>query len=407
MERILIVLMLFITVHYAYSGPISFRWCALSHERAKCSNFTNHVKMMAQTMNLNVAASCVNGNSADDCIKKIIKKEADLVTLDGGNIHEAGKSHDFKVIVAEQYGEYGVKYYAVAVVRKNNTGFDLKSLRGKKSCHTGAGRTAGWKVAVGFLLRSKIMPAVACGNESNAYLSAAKFFEESCVPGTPSKVSSGVYQMVSNLCNLCAGPENDKCTTDTLKNRYVGYHGAFMCMAEGKGDVAFVKYTTTEEVAAGGKYGKPEDYEYLCPTGGRMAVGTHTECHLGANPAHAVVTRGNNSDIGDIIKILTKMSETYGVKQTDWKKFQLFNSSQYSGNNLLFKDSTTALNAQPAGKQSVMDYLGKSYGENVDSLTSCDTTTSTTLPPPPASSSTAILPVSLLVLFTALLDMFI
>ena len=47
--------------------------------------------MMAQTMNLNVAASCVDGNSADDCIEKINKKEADLVTLDGGNIHEAGK----------------------------------------------------------------------------------------------------------------------------------------------------------------------------------------------------------------------------------------------------------------------------------------------------------------------------
>ena len=135
-----------------------------------------------------------------------------------------------------------------------------------------------------------------------------------------------------------------------------------------------------------------------------LAVGKHTECHLGANPAHAVVTRGDNSDIGDIIKILTNMSETYGVKQTDWEKFQLFNSSQYSGSNLLFKDSTTALNAQPAGKQSVMDYLGKSYGENVDSLTSCDTTTP---PPTPASSSTAILPISLFVLFTALLGMFI
>ena len=76
---------------FSFSGPISFRWCALSHERAKCSDFTDHVKMMAQTMNLSVAASCVDGNSADDCIKKIYKKEADLVTLDGGNIHEAGK----------------------------------------------------------------------------------------------------------------------------------------------------------------------------------------------------------------------------------------------------------------------------------------------------------------------------
>ena len=76
---------------FSFSGSINFRWCALPVEKAKCSNFTDHVNTMAQTMNLNVAASCVDGNSADDCIEKINKNEADLVTLDGGNIHEAGK----------------------------------------------------------------------------------------------------------------------------------------------------------------------------------------------------------------------------------------------------------------------------------------------------------------------------
>lgn len=86
-------------------------------------------------------------------------------------------------IVAEQYGQYGVKYFGVAVVKRNNTGFNLKTLKEKTSCHTGARRTAGWNVPVGYLLRTKIMPAVACGDKNHDLKSASKFFSESCVPG--------------------------------------------------------------------------------------------------------------------------------------------------------------------------------------------------------------------------------
>ena len=45
---------------------------------------------------------------------------------------------------------------------------------------------------------------------------------------------------------------------------YAGYTGAFKCMADGAGDVAFVKHTTTAEVIADGQYGSLNDYEYLC-----------------------------------------------------------------------------------------------------------------------------------------------
>ena len=58
---------------------------------------------------------------------------------------------------------------------------DIKfsTLKGKKSCHTGAGKTAGWNVPVGTLLRKGIMaPDTSC----NAYVAASKFFYKSCVP---------------------------------------------------------------------------------------------------------------------------------------------------------------------------------------------------------------------------------
>jgi len=74
-----------------------------------------------------------------------------------------------------------------------------------------------------------------------------------------------------NLCELCAGTGTDKCTKDSSKNRYVGYHGAFKCMGDGKGDVAFVKHTTTQEVVDDGGYGKVDDYEYLCRNGTRIS----------------------------------------------------------------------------------------------------------------------------------------
>ena len=73
------------------------------------------------------------------------------------------------------------------------------------------------------------------------------------------------------LCAICNGTRSDKCSRDVSKNGYFGYHGSFMCMAEGKGDVSFAKHTTVEEVLSKypGKYGVTSDYEYLCKDGTR------------------------------------------------------------------------------------------------------------------------------------------
>ena len=132
----------------------------------------------------------------------------------------------------------------------------------------------------------------------------------------------------------------------------------------------------------------------------------HKTCHLGFNPAHAVVTRKGNGDIDDIIRILTKMSELYGAKQTNSNNFQLFNSTKYSRNssNLIFKDSSTELVAIAKDNQTYRGFLGDDYVKDADALISCNfTSTTPSASPKPTQAATATKPYTVLVPFIALL----
>ena len=99
-------------------------------------------------------------------------------------VYYSGKTGNLVPIVSEQYGLSKVRYYAVAAVKRANRDINITTLKGKKSCHTGTRpRNAGWNIPIGFLLSSKIIPEVACGNENHDLISAGKFFNRSCVPG--------------------------------------------------------------------------------------------------------------------------------------------------------------------------------------------------------------------------------
>ena len=88
-------------------------------------------------------------------------------------------------IIGEDYGYgFGTSYFAVAVVKKSNKDIKFTNLKGKKSCHTGAGKTAGWNVPIGTLLKMKLMmPDESC----NPYVAAGNYFSESCVPSKITK----------------------------------------------------------------------------------------------------------------------------------------------------------------------------------------------------------------------------
>lgn len=183
-------------------------------------------------------------------------------------------------------------------------------------------------------------------------------------------------------------------------------------MVDGKGDVAFFKHGTVEKAIKKGHYGNQTDYEYLCRDGSRKEIGEHATCYTGVNPAYAVVTRKGNTKIAAIITILTDMSEMYGVNQTNPSQFQLFNSTKYNGEDLLFKDSTTTLVAIATEKQTYQVYLGNDYVKDIEALTECDFLTTTQPPttsistqPPSTSISTNLVPYITLILLTALLAM--
>ena len=97
-------------------------------------------------------------------------------------VYYSGKTGNLVPIVSEQYGLSKVRYYAVAAVKRANRDVNITTLKGKKSCHTGTRpRNAGWNIPIGFLLSSKLIPEVACGNMNHDLISAGKFFNQSFI----------------------------------------------------------------------------------------------------------------------------------------------------------------------------------------------------------------------------------
>ncbi|XP_041880443.1 serotransferrin [Corvus kubaryi] len=326
----------------------SIRWCTISSaEEKKCNSLRDHMQEK------NFAFSCLQKASYLDCIKAISNNEADAISLDGGQIFEAGLApYKLKPIAAEVYEHSEgstTSYYAVAVVKKG-TGFSINELQGKTSCHTGLGRSAGWVIPIGILTHRGDIEWD--GKDSGSIEQAvANFFSASCVPGVTTE---------PKLYRQCKG---DAKTKMSRTGPYSGYSGAFHCLKDGKGEVAFVKHTTVQENAPTEK----DEYELLCLDGTRQPVDNYKACHWARVPAHAVVAR-DDTKVNDIWNFLSKAQEKFGVGTTS--TFHLFGPPGKKDpglKDLLFKDSAVRLKQIP----SLMDaqlYLGFEYYSAVQSL---------------------------------------
>ncbi|KAJ8271157.1 hypothetical protein GJAV_G00123390 [Gymnothorax javanicus] len=331
------------------------KWCAVGNEeKTKCDTWSISTGDESGDTKVN----CKAASTVDDCIGKIMRKEADAMAMDGGEVYTAGKC-GLVPVMAEQYDadKCGVaaeasSYYAVAVVKKGSS-FSWSELEGKKSCHTGVGRTAGWNIPMGLIY------------DKTKNCNFSTYFSESCAPGADEK---------SSLCNLCVGDnsafKNHKCKASSQELFY-GYAGAFRCLVEGGGDVAFVKHTTVGENTDGNGPSwaaglKSDDYELLCPDApGRASLAQYQRCNLARVPAHAVMTRPELQS--QVQEFLEEQQNLFGPKGSKKDLFELFNSE---GRNLLFKDSTKCFQKIRTGS-SMKDFLGETYLKAVATLRKC------------------------------------
>ncbi|KAK7808111.1 hypothetical protein U0070_009425 [Myodes glareolus] len=312
------------------------QWCAVGQqERAKC----DHWSAVSGG-----ALACVTEETPEDCIAAITKGEADAMSLDGGFAYVAGHC-GLVPVLGENY-----RYYVVAVVKKSDVGITWNSLRGKKSCHTAVGTSAGWTVPLGLIY-----------NQTGS-CKFGEFFSRSCAPGS---------KPGSSLCALCVGGDNP--AHMCAANSHEGYHGssgALRCLVE-KGDVAFMKHPTVLQNTDGknpeswAKGLKQEVFELLCPDGTRKPVTEAPSCHLARVPNHAVFSRKDKVDFAR--RILFNQQELFGRNGFEKMMFQLFDSS---AKDLLFSDDTECL-SNLQNKTTYETYLGPQYLTLMDNFRQC------------------------------------
>ena len=286
--------------------------------------------------------------SHHNCMELIKRGQADITMLEAGDIYRAGRQFGLVPIMAEVYNLGTPDYYAVAVVKIRDNSSELIYLKRRNSCHTGVGQAAGWVIPMSWLIANERVRDYGC----DSVRAASEYFSKSCVPGvrSPDYVGTRTYTQENywhygHLCDLCHGTASHYCARNAMED-YYGNTGAFRCLVEGGGDVAFVKHTTVMENCDGkrkewwARNQLTADYQLLCRDGTRMKATDYRDCYLGKVKANAMVTRGdaNNAHIEAFINLFKYAQQFYGQKMKNEFSFSMFYSEPPFAD-LIFSDA--------------------------------------------------------------------
>uniref|UniRef100_A0A1E1WVR2 Putative transferrin n=1 Tax=Tityus obscurus TaxID=1221240 RepID=A0A1E1WVR2_TITOB len=233
---------------------------------------------------------CVSRIDGLSCMESIASNESDIMSFDAANLFVAGNNFNLSVLAFEENNGEPYKYRSVALVRKSLELSSLADLKGKKSCHTGVGRTAGWQIPIAKLSGKGIM-TTDCRGELET---VENFFNQSCAPGKWSNdpiVDAELKKKHPSLCSLC---ENSELCSKT--DLYSGYEGALRCLDDDRGDIAFSKTEVVEKYIQDNP-AFVEEHEYLCIDNTRknLREGADLSCSWGVRPSNAFVICSHQS----------------------------------------------------------------------------------------------------------------
>jgi len=304
------------------------------------------------------------------CMRMIYQKRADITMLEAGDIFRAGEDYGLIPIMAETYNLGTPDYYAVAVVKIRDNSSELIYLKRRNSCHTGVGQAAGWIIPMSWLISNERVRDYGC----DSVRAAAEYFQKGCAPGIRDKdyMLSRIYDYnnywhYGHMCDLCHGKAGQYCARNAMED-YYGHTGAFRCLVEGGGDVAFVKHTTVMENCDGkrneiwSRNQLTKDYQLLCRDGTRKAATDYRDCYLGKVKANAMVTNPDYPPefINSFINLFKYAQQFYGQRNSDEFSFSMFYSYlPYS--DLIFQDAAQKLIVLPQEQRHHRTYLGREF----------------------------------------------
>ncbi|XP_071441243.1 transferrin 2 [Hetaerina americana] len=320
------------------------------------------MKIALKAQLLKPEMSCYKATSQIHCMRAVQTGVADATVLDAGDVYTGGLRYDLIPFIAEVYNLGAPEYYVVAVAKEEDPDTELTFLKGKNTCHTGMQMASGWVIPMAYIISNGWIRSYGC----DSIQAAAQYFTKSCVPGAiSSEYNSGVPY--DNMCDLCHGSSSNYCKRDASED-FFGHTGAFRCLVEGGGDVAFVKHTTVMENTDGkraewwARNTLTNDFQLLCPDGRRAAIADYAKCNLGKAKANAIVARGglgyNETELNAFTNLFVYAQQFYGRKFQD--DFRLFYSAPpYS--DLIFQDATLQLHVLDKSKQNYRSYLGRNF----------------------------------------------
>jgi len=340
------------------------RWCVISpYEMKKCENMI----MAFAAKSLKPELNCIMGDSVLDCMDKIRVGDADLITLDAADVYTAGKLYGLVPIAAEDYSgsdntdqKYD-QYLAVAIARRADSYLTLNNMKQRRSCHSAVMSSSGWIIPVDTLIKTGQINVVDC----NSYLAVAQYFSKSCVPGVLHDFYNPQRTNPVNLCEACGTGGPDRCQRND-EELYYGNSGAFRCLTEHGGDIAFVRHTTVRENTDGrnladwSRNRRSDDYELLCNDGTRGNIDDWDRCNLGSVPSNAVMTAGFKSDAERSI-FWTMLNFAQQFFDADMNPdFPMFDSI-LNHKDLIFQDATVRLVEIETADQDYATYLGPEF----------------------------------------------